>query len=235
MPKRRADTIPEGAPAPKLPCERDQVAGRIRQAERIIDNGFVPSFPCDFCALYGEVCVMDRTRKYSKCASCTRQGRTCKKDFHTAKEWDILKSAEKKIASELSATDDELELLYPELRQLQEHLEKIQKKLMEKQQKVAESLARHSRLRKQQKFLKERGFKMSEHDAELLRILDEKKSSEQPDPAAEIEQLAATSENPDFNQMMTEIDQMPPSFWENFDFPSNSTVERVGGSPSGSR
>jgi exonuclease VII large subunit len=178
---------------------------------------------------------MDRTRKYSKCASCTRQGRTCKKDFHTAKEWDILKSAEKKIASELSATDDELELLYPELRQLQEHLEKIQKKLMEKQQKVAESLARHSRLRKQQKFLKERGFKMSEHDAELLRILDEKKSSEQPDPAAEIEQLAATSENPDFNQMMTEIDQMPPSFWENFDFPSNSTVERVGGSPSGSR
>jgi predicted DNA-binding transcriptional regulator YafY len=85
-----------------------------------------------------------------------------------------LKSAEKKIASELSATDDELELLYPELRQLQEHLEKIQKKLMEKQQKVAESLARHSRLRKQQKFLKEHGFKMSEHDAELLRILDEK-------------------------------------------------------------
>jgi hypothetical protein len=30
--------------------------------------------------------VMDRTRKYLKCASCTRQGRTCKKDFHTAKE-----------------------------------------------------------------------------------------------------------------------------------------------------
>jgi hypothetical protein len=76
---------------------------------------------------------------------------------------------------------------------------------------------------------------MSEYDAELLRILDEKKSSEQPDPAAEIEQLAVTSENPDFNQMMTEIDQMPPSFWENFDFPSNSTVERVGGSLSGSR
>jgi hypothetical protein len=68
----------------------------------------------------------------------------------------------------------------------------------------------------------------------LLWILDEKKSSEQPDPAAEIEQLAVTSENPDFNQIMMEIDQMPPSFWENFDFPLNSTVERVGGSPSGS-
>jgi septal ring factor EnvC (AmiA/AmiB activator) len=212
MPKRRADTIPEGAPAPKLPCEHDQVAGRIHQAKRIINNGFVPSFPCDFYALYSEVCVMDRTRKYSKCASCTRQGRTCKKDFHTAKEWDILKSAEKKIASKLSTTDDKLELLYPELRQLQEHLEKIQKELMEKQQKVAESLARHSRLQKQQKFLKERGFKILEHDAELLRILDEKKSSEQPNPAAEIKQLAVTSENPNFNQMMTEIDQMPPSF-----------------------
>jgi hypothetical protein len=59
---------------------------------------------------------MDQTHKYLKCALCTRQGRTCKKDFYTAKEWDILKSTEKKIASELSATDDELELLYPELR-----------------------------------------------------------------------------------------------------------------------
>jgi hypothetical protein len=115
MPKHRADTIPEGAPAPKLPCEHDQVTGHIHQAERIINNGFVPSFPCDFCALYGEVCVMDRTHKYSKCALYTRQGRTYKKDFHTAKEWDILKSAKKKIASELSATNDKLELLYPEL------------------------------------------------------------------------------------------------------------------------
>jgi hypothetical protein len=40
---------------------------------------------------------------------------------------------------------------------------------------------------------------MSEHDAELLWILDEKKSSKQPNPIAEIKQLAVTSENPDFN------------------------------------
>ena len=53
----------------------------------------------------------------------------------------MLKRAEKKITSELSATNDKLELLYPELRQLQEHLEKIQKELIEKQQKVTESLA----------------------------------------------------------------------------------------------
>jgi hypothetical protein len=36
--------------------------------------------------LYGEVYMIDWTHKYSKCALCTRQGCTCKKDFHTAKE-----------------------------------------------------------------------------------------------------------------------------------------------------
>jgi hypothetical protein len=132
MPKRRADTVPEGAPAPKLPCDCDQVARCIHQAERIVNNGFIPSFPCNYCALYSEVCMMDWTQKYSKYALCTRQGCMCRKDFYTAKEWDILKNTKKKIASELSATDDELELLYPKLHQLQEHLEKIQKELMEK-------------------------------------------------------------------------------------------------------
>jgi hypothetical protein len=68
---------------------------------------------------------MDQTQKYLKCASCTRQGHTYKKDFHMAKEWDILKEAEKKIASKLSVTNDKLELLYPKLHQLQDHLEKI--------------------------------------------------------------------------------------------------------------
>jgi prefoldin subunit 5 len=48
------------------------------------------------------------------------------------KEWDILKSAKKKIASKLSITNNKLEFLYPKLQQLQEHLEKIQKELMEK-------------------------------------------------------------------------------------------------------
>lgn len=76
---------------------------------------------------------------------------------------------------------------------------------------------------------------MSEHDAELLQILDEKKSSNQPNPTTEAQQLATTSDNPDFNQMMAEINQMPPSFWENFDFPSNSTIKQVGGSPSDSQ
>ncbi|KAJ5746828.1 uncharacterized protein N7511_008524 [Penicillium nucicola] len=113
---------------------------------------------------------MDRTDKYSKCASCTRASRVCKREFHTNNEWDLLKSAEQKIADSLSAADDELELLEPELKLVQDRLAEIQNK-------INKTLARHTRLRKQQKFLKERGFKMSKHDTELLKILDEQQSS----------------------------------------------------------
>ena len=114
MPKCCADTILKGVP--KLLYNCDQVTGRICQEEYIIKNSFITSFPCDCCTSLGEVYMIDRTCQYSKCASCTRQGQLCKKDFHTKKEWDILKRAKKKITSELSTTDDELELLYPKLR-----------------------------------------------------------------------------------------------------------------------
>ena len=69
---------------------------------------------------------------------------------------------------------------------------------------------------------------MSEHDTELLRILDEK-SSEQPDlPVKEVQQLAVTSDNPsDFNQILEELSAVPSSFWE-------STNLSVGGIPSAS-
>ena len=59
MPKRRADTVLEGVP--KLPYNYDQVAGRVHQSEYIIENGFITSFPYNYCASSGEVCVMDRT------------------------------------------------------------------------------------------------------------------------------------------------------------------------------
>ena len=67
---------------------------------------------------------------------------------------------------------------------------------------------------------------MSEHDMELLQILDEK-SSEQPDPPVEeVQQLAATSNNPsDFNQILEELLAVPSSFWE-------SANLSVGGIPS---
>ena len=131
----------------------------------------------------------------------------------------MLKNAEAKVASDLLAADDELELLNPEFEQLQARLAEVQGK-------IKSTLVRHSRLRKQQKFLKECGFKMSEHDSELLRILDEK-SSEQPDLLVEkVQQLAATSDNPsDFNQVLEELSAVPSSFWESADL-------SVGGIPS---
>ena len=58
---------------------------------------------------------------------------------------------------------------------------------------------------------------MSEHDADLLWILDEK-SSEQPDLLmVKVQQLAMTSDNPDINQMLEELARVPSSFWKNAD------------------
>lgn len=234
MPKRRADDILEGAPEPKLP--RDQTAGRVNQAEYIISNSFVTAVPCDHCFSAGEDCVMDRSRRYSKCASCTRAGRTCKRDFHTNKEWDLLRAAESKISVDLEKNEDELDLLEPELNDLQTRLADMHQQLLLKQKQYQEAMSRQRRLRKQQKFLKERGFRMSEHDAELLEILDEKRPSPgQPVPSAAIQQLAATADDPSFSQMVAEIDQMSPSFWANLDLPPGGIAEQVVGNPSGSQ
>lgn len=203
MPKRRADSDPENPSK----HSRDWRVVRSEQADFVIENGFSPSVACEYCQREGLECIMDRSRRYSKCAACTRQGRTCRREFHTGKEWDMLKQAEAKVASDLSAADDELELLNPEL-------ESLQSRLAEVQSKIKTTLARHSRLRKQQKFLKERGFKMSDHDTELLRILDEKSSEQRDPPVEEVQQLAATSENPDFSRMLEEeLDHVSPSFW----------------------
>lgn len=122
---------------------------------------------------------MDQSCCYSKCAACTHQGRTCCRKFHTGKEWDMLKQAEAKVVSDLSAADDELELLNPELELLQSHLAEVQNK-------IKTTLAHHSCLCKQQKFLKECGFKMSDHDTELLWILDEKSLEQSDLPVEEV-------------------------------------------------
>ena len=135
----------------------------------------------------------------------------------------MLKNAEVKVVSDLSAADDELELLNPEFEQLQAHLAEVQSK-------IKSTLACHSHLYKQQKFLKEHGFRMSEHDSELLWILD-KKSSEQPDlPVEEVQQLAATSDNPsDFNQILEELSAVPSSFWEGADLSVGRIPSSSGG------
>lgn len=230
MSKRRADTSLENTP--KLP--RHQQTGRDSTSDFILSTGFIASFPCDQCLRAGVDCVMDRTRRYSKCATCTRQGHTCRREFHTSKEWDLLKRAEEKVSSDIEQAENELDLLEPELSSLQDHLARLHKQLLGKQQAFQTAMSRQRRLRKQQAFLKQRGFRMSEHDTELLRILDEK-SSEQPDPpVVEVQQLAATSDNPDFNQMLEEIAQMPPAFWENVDVSAGGIPSPSGDIPSSS-
>ena len=125
MPKRRADSNSESSS--KHP--RDWRVVRSEQADFIFEHGFSPSVACEYCQHEGLECIMDCSRCYLKCAACTCQGRTCRREFHTGKEWDLLKQAEAKVASDLSAVDDELELLNPELELLQSCLAEVQSKI----------------------------------------------------------------------------------------------------------
>ena len=222
MPKRHADSDLSSPPRQS----RDWKQVIISQSEYILSNGFVTSVSCESCALSGEDCTMDRTRHYLKCASCTRHRRMCRREFHTGNEWSLLKRAEEKVSSDMEKNENELDLLEPELSSLQDHLAQLHQQVLEKQQAFQVAMAHQRRLRQQEAFLKQKGFRMSEHDTELLRILDEK-SSEQPDPPVEeVQQLAATSDNPsDFNQILEELSVVPPSFWESADL-------SVGGIPS---
>lgn len=74
---------------------------------------------------------------------------------------------------------------------------------------------------------------MSNHDTELLQILDEKSSKQSDLPVVEVQQLAATSENPEFNQMVVELDQMPLSFWDDLDLSSAGNLALPNGILSG--
>jgi hypothetical protein len=55
---------------------------------------------------------------------------------------------------------------------------------------------------------------MSKHDAKLLQILDKKQTSlGQVIPSTlDLEQLATTAENPNFDQILAEIVDLPASF-----------------------
>ena len=221
MPKHCADSDLENLPKQS----HDWHIVHSEQADFVLEHGFIPSVTCEYCLREGLECVMDHSRHFSKCALCTCQVRTCCREFHTGKEWDLLHQAKTKIADDLSAADDELELLNPKFKQLQSQMNEIQ-------QKIKVTLVCHSCLHKQQKFLKEHGFKMSDHDTELLWILDEKSSEQSDPPVEEVQQLAATSENPDFNQMLEELNHIALSFWDN---PSIEGILALpGGSPSSS-
>ena len=157
MPKHHADNSLENSSK----YSHDWHVIWSEQAEFIINNSFSPSVTCKYCQYEGLECVIDQSHYYLKCATCTHQGHTYHHKFHTSKEWDLLKQAKAKIVSDLSAVDDELEMLNPELKLLQNHLAKVQSK-------IRTTLIHYSCLCKQQKFLKEHGFKISDHDTELL-------------------------------------------------------------------
>ncbi|KAJ5882662.1 uncharacterized protein N7529_001334 [Penicillium soppii] len=121
MPKRKADSVLEGVP--KLP--RDSSIAHHTQADYIEVNSFVTATPCDHCLDSGVPCMIDRSRRYSKCASCTRASRVCKREFYTGREWDLLRRAEDKLSSDIEKNEDELDLLEPELSALQSRLTEL--------------------------------------------------------------------------------------------------------------
>ena len=82
MPKRKADSSLKGVP--KLSC--DSSIAYHTQADYIEVNSFVTATPCDYCLSAGIDYMMDRSRCYLKCASCTRAGRSCKREFYTSRE-----------------------------------------------------------------------------------------------------------------------------------------------------
>jgi hypothetical protein len=82
MPKRKADFVSD--PLPRLPSSSAEA--HRRQADYIENNSFTASISYEHCIASGVDCLIDRSRRYSKCASCTRAGRVCKRDFHTGNE-----------------------------------------------------------------------------------------------------------------------------------------------------
>jgi len=155
----------------------------------------------------------------------------------------LLRRTENKLFSDIEKNKNKLDLLESELENLQSRLAELYQQILNKQKQYQETISRQHRLQKQIVFLKQKGFKISDHDTDLLRILDKKISfSEQSVPSAQnVQQFTATAENPDFDRILNEIVQLFSSFWNGLDISllkdrlSGRTVEPAGGSPSNSQ
>jgi hypothetical protein len=121
MPKRKADSILKGTP--KLP--RDLTVTHHSQANYIEANSFITTTLYDYCRDSKVSYIIDRTYRYSKCASCTYAGRVYKRDFHTGWEWDLLRRAEDKLSLNIEKNKNKLDLLEPELSNLQSRLTEL--------------------------------------------------------------------------------------------------------------
>jgi hypothetical protein len=147
-----------------MSSKRDRIADRVRQSEKIRKYGFPVDFPCEYCVSKNQSCIMDS--KSRNCASCTRRGRKCEKRFHSANEWNRLQEEEDRISRELREAESSV-MSSNEAQAL------LLRQLSEIALQQSEALAKVQRLRKQQKFLKERGSKMLDHDTNVMDVLDE--------------------------------------------------------------
>lgn len=151
---------------------RDRYKERLRQADLIERHGFPVDPPCCLCERKNQSCIMDS--KSRNCAACTRRGRKCEKRFHSDKEWKELEKAQKSIEDQIRKTREV----------------------------IASSFAKLNRLERHREFLRERGFKMLDHDTLVMDQLDEEDPSGVPpdSPVADDQNLAALSEVPNLTE-----------------------------------
>jgi hypothetical protein len=179
--------------------KRDQFKEHYRQETNIRNLGF-EVYPCRYCASKNKTCwIMPKI--YEKCASCTRRGKPCVREFHSDMEWANLERSQQQIAAELKSA------------------EKLQAELHEQ---LLASMGKVLRLRKTEKYLKKRGLKMSEHNKLVSRILDESnpisdkelEQFEQEYQQANSAKLAAISGNLALSESNN---QFLSGLWEDFD------------------
>jgi hypothetical protein len=206
---------------------QDHYRARLKLANQITREGFFVDPPCDRCARMGERRAVECKRIVSnrKCSNCVRAGRKCEQEFYPEEQWERLDEAREKVNLELAVADEELSSLQKEAlgiqnesSMVQEELLRIQKELSRRQEKVQENMSRlqknisktimkHSRLRRQKKYLDERNMKMLNHDLEILEDLDE----QNPPPSPPSEEMDfPSSEDLSSSQL---LDQMSPDFW----------------------
>jgi hypothetical protein len=179
--------------------KRDQFKEHCRQ-EADIRNLGLEVYPCCHCAFKNKTCWI-MPEKYEKCASCTRRGKPCIREFHSDIEWANLERSQQQIVAEL------------------ESAEKLQAQLHEQ---LLVSMGKVLRLRKTEKYLKKRGLKMSEHNKLVSRVLDESnpisdkelEQFEQEYQQANSTELAAISGNLALSESN---DQFLSGLWEDFD------------------
>jgi TolA-binding protein len=182
---------------------------RLKLADRIAHEGFIIDPPCIRCARMNERRTVEcrRVPSNKKCGNCVQSGRKCEQDFHPEEKWARLDKVREKVNAELATMENELSSLEEESWKRQEELFKMQEKVSKGQMDILKIIRKHSRLRRQKKYLDERNMKMLNHDLEILEDLDEQNPPPSP-PSEEMDFPSSEDLSP--SQL---LDQMSPDFW----------------------